>query len=71
MIITKHTLSTDCRLDRRNPQMPGVLGLSSKSHHFDSIVFVDWFVQYTTSRNYSQGLIQAVPQFFSRLKCCI
>ena len=64
MIITKHTLSTYCRLDRRNPQRPGVLGLSSKSYHFDSIIFLDWIVQYTTSRNYSQGLIQAVPQFF-------
>ena len=28
---TKYTLSIDCRLDRRNPQFPGVLYLSSKS----------------------------------------
>jgi hypothetical protein len=38
---TKCKLASECGLGRRNIQFPVILGLSSKSKHFDPIVVAD------------------------------
>jgi hypothetical protein len=38
---TKCKLLTECRLARGNIQFLGIIGLFSKSSHFDTIIIVD------------------------------